>query len=94
MKTTYIVYLAAALGLTACANLQQQAKVSKQDAEAIARKQVPDGTFKEEELEKEKGQLVWSMEMSRPGTKDTTEINIDAVTGAIVSTEVEKAGKD
>ena len=67
------------------ANLQAQAKISKEDAEAIAMSKVPNGTIKESELEKEHGHLQWSFDMTVPGQKDITEVNIDAITGDVLN---------
>lgn len=67
------------------ANLQAQAKISKDDAEKIARSKVPNGTIKESELERENGHLQWSFDMTTPGEKDITEVNIDAMTGAVLN---------
>jgi uncharacterized membrane protein YkoI len=50
---------------------------------------VPDGTIKESELEKEHGKLIWSFDVATPDTKDITEVNADAITGNVVSTEKE-----
>ncbi|HEY1790657.1 MAG TPA: PepSY domain-containing protein [Verrucomicrobiae bacterium] len=66
-------------------NLKAQAKISKDDAEEIAMSKVPNGTIKESELEKEHGHLQWSFDMATPGDKDITEVNIDAVTGAVLN---------
>jgi len=41
------------------------------------------------ELEEEKGKLVWSFDIATPGTKDITEVLVDALTGQVVSTEKE-----
>ena len=68
-----------------------EAKVSKADAQATAMAQVPNGTVKEAELEKEHHKLIWSFDIATPGTTDITEVNVDAMTGTIVSTEKEKA---
>ena len=68
-----------------------EAKVSKADAQATASAQVPNGTVKEAELEKEHGKLIWSFDISTPGTTDITEVNVDALTGQIVSKDTEKA---
>jgi uncharacterized membrane protein YkoI len=73
------------------AKLMAEAKVSKADAQATATAQVPNGTVKEAELEKEHGKLIWSFDISTPGTTDITEVNVDAMTGQVVSTEHEKA---
>lgn len=66
-----------------------QAQVSKADAERTALAQVPGGTIKEGELEKEKGKLIWSFDIAKPDTKDITEVNIDAMTGKIIAVDVE-----
>jgi uncharacterized membrane protein YkoI len=76
------------------AKLMAEAKVSKADAQATALAQVPNGTVKEGELEKEKGKLIWSFDVSTPGTTDITEVNVDAITGTVVSKEMEKAEKE
>ncbi|MGH7939474.1 MAG: PepSY domain-containing protein [Limisphaerales bacterium] len=67
------------------AQLQYQAKITKGQAEEIARAKVPNGTIKESELERENGHLQWSFDMAVPGQKDITEVNIDAVTGDVLN---------
>jgi uncharacterized membrane protein YkoI len=75
---------------SAMAALLPQAKVSKASATKSALAAVPNGTLKEDaELEKENGKLVWSFDISKPGTTSITEIMVDAVTGTIVSNEQE-----
>ena len=86
-------------GLTACmtekeegkagekataAKLEAQAKITKAEAEKIALAKVPGGSIKEGEIEKEKGKVIWSFDIATPGTKDITEVQVDAMTGAIV----------
>ena len=106
MKIKWIICsaLAAAL-LTGCASekcekhhkeakqakLMTEAKVSKADAEKTALAKAPNGTIKEGELEKEHGKLVWSFDIAIPDTKDITEVNVDAITGDVVSVEKESA---
>jgi uncharacterized membrane protein YkoI len=68
-----------------------QAKVSKDDAGKTALAKVPNGTIKEGELEKEKGKLIWSFDITTPDTKDITEVNVDAITGDVVFVEKEAA---
>ena len=96
MKFLLTLAFLASLGLTAaCANdkeeaqLLKQAKVTKAQAEMIALKKAPDGTVKDAEIENEGGKLVWSFDITRPGTKDITEILVDAMTGKIVKVDVE-----
>jgi len=89
-----------AVGLTACATdkeegkvttaqLAAQAKITKADAEKAALAKVPGGTVKEGEIEKEDGKLVWSFDITTPGTADITEVLVDALTGAVISVEKE-----
>ncbi len=85
------------VSLTACvsesakeANLETQAKITKADAQKTALAKVPNGTVKEVEIEKEKGKLIWSFDLATPGTKDITEVEVDAITGEIAAVETEK----
>jgi uncharacterized membrane protein YkoI len=71
------------------AKLMAKAKVSKADAEKTAMAKVPDGTIKESELEKEHGKLQWSFDMTTPDSKDITEVNVDAMTGDVISVDKE-----
>ena len=101
MKTKICLLLTAGLlatVLTACvseaakeAQLEAQAKISKADATKIALAKVPNGTMKEGEIEKEDGKLIWSFDLNTPGTKDITEVNVNAITGDVVSVEQETA---
>jgi uncharacterized membrane protein YkoI len=102
MKITKIVGITlVAVGLAGCATeksedakqakYMSQAKVSQADAQTTALAQVSNGTVKESELEKEHGNLIWSFDIATPDSKDITEVNVDAITGKVVSTEKEKA---
>ena len=71
------------------AKLQAQAKLTRGEAEKIALSKVPGGTIKEGELEKEKGKLIWSFDISVPGSKDIKEVQVDAISGEIVAMETE-----
>lgn len=71
------------------AKLAAKAKITRAAAEKTALAKVPDGKVKEAELEEEDGKLVWSFDITRPGTKNITEVLVDAITGKIVSVEVE-----
>ena len=73
------------------ANLQKEAKITKEQATATALAKVPNGTVKEAELEREHGKLVWSFDIATPGTKDISEVQVDAKTGAVVSQTKETA---
>lgn len=71
------------------AKLQGEAKISKSEAQKIALAQAPNGTIKEGELEKEKGRLIWSFDIATPGSKDITEVQVDARSGQVVAVEKE-----
>src|SRR4051812_34267509 len=74
--------------------LESQAKVSRAAAEQTALAKVPGGAIKEGELEKEKGTLIWSFDISKPGTTDIAEVQVNAITGEVVSVENESAEKE
>jgi len=85
-------------GFTGCvsekqeqARLALQAKISRTDAEKTALAKVPGGNVTDAELEKEDGKLIWSFDIGTAGTKDVTEIHVDAKTGEIVAVEKESA---
>ena len=85
-----------ATGLTACVTekeegnegkagkLEAQAKITKAEAQRIALEKVPGGSIKEGDIEKEKGKLLWSFDIATPGTSDITEVQVDAMTGAVL----------
>lgn len=69
--------------------LDANATLSRADAEKIALTRARGGNIKEAELEQEHGKLVWSFDIATPGTNDITEVQVNAVTGEIVSVEKE-----
>ena len=71
------------------AELKTQAKITQAEAEKTALAKVPNGKIKAAELEKEHGKLIWSFDISMPKSKNITEIQVDAKTGKIASTQVE-----
>ena len=105
MKMNWIIYSTLAVALfTGCetekgeahhkdkeAKLMAEAKVSKEAAQQTALSKVPNGTVKEGELEKEHRKLQWSFDVVTPDSKDITEVNVDAVTGDVISVKKESA---
>jgi len=71
------------------AELMKQVKITKAEAEQIALTKVSHGVVKSAEIENEKGHLVWSFDIARPGSRDIAEILVDAKTGKIISTQAE-----
>jgi uncharacterized membrane protein YkoI len=101
MKKNHLlgVMLATALIAAGCENekqeqaeLQAQAKITRDQAQQTVLAQVPNGTIKEGELEK--GQLIWSFDVTTPDSKDTTEVNVDALSGKVVSVDKESPEKE
>ncbi len=76
------------------AELQAQAKISRDQAQQTALAKVPNGTVKEVELEKEKGKLIWSFDVATPASTEITEVNVDALTGDVVSVDKESAANE
>jgi uncharacterized membrane protein YkoI len=76
------------------AKLESEAKVARADAEKTALARVPNATVKEAELEKEHGKLIWSFDLTTPDTKNITEVEVDAISGEIVSVETETPEKE
>src|SRR4051812_4712049 len=70
-------------------SLLKQAKITEAAARKTALAKAPKGTVKEVELEREKGRLIFSYDIAVPGAKGVTEVNVDAVTGAVVGVEHE-----
>ena len=99
---TLLALIAVALLAAVCAyagkekqaELLKEAKITKDQAVKTALAKVPDGAIKESELERENGKLVWSFDIATPGTKDITEVQVDAITGDIVSVETESAAAE
>ena len=71
------------------AALQREAKIPEATARATALAEVPNGTVKSSELEREKGKLIYSYDISVPGKTGIEEIAVNAIDGTIVSREHE-----
>jgi uncharacterized membrane protein YkoI len=69
--------------------LKKQAIVTEAQARKSALAKVPNGTIKSSELEREKGKVIWSFDIAKSGTRNITEVQVDAKTGKIVSTQTE-----
>lgn len=79
------VVFGTALGAQARPSLVSQARVTKDSAQKLALAQVPGGRVKSAELEREHGKLIWSFDIGVAGKTGIDEVQIDAVTGALVS---------
>jgi uncharacterized membrane protein YkoI len=71
------------------AELLTQAKITKAQAEKIALARVPRGKIQSGEIENEHHALVWSFDIVMPGSRDITEVLVNAKTGKIVEVSTE-----
>ena len=71
--------------------LQKEAKISEATARETALARVPNGSVKSSELEREKGKLIYSYDITVPGKSGVEEVNVDAMTGNVIATEHESA---
>lgn len=75
------------------ASIPSHPKVSESAARATALARVKGGIVQSTELESEAGKLVWSFDIERPGSKNATEILVDANTGAHCLKEGRNTGR-
>ncbi len=76
------------------ANLAAQAKITQEEAVKTALAKVPNGKVQATELEEEHGKLIWSCDIAAPGSKNITEVQVDAKTGAVISVQVETSEEE
>lgn len=74
--------------------LAKQAKIALETARATALAKVKGGTVISEELERERGKLVYSFDVTLAGKSGATEVLVDARTGKIVSVTHETAARE
>ncbi|HEY6066767.1 MAG TPA: PepSY domain-containing protein [Thermoanaerobaculia bacterium] len=66
------------------ANLAREAKIPLEKARSIALARVPGGTVQSEELEREKGKLIYSFDIKVAKKAGVEEVGVDALTGKVV----------
>lgn len=67
----------------------RRAKVTPDSAMTIALARVPGGRIQKAEIEQEDGKLIYTFDIKVQGRRGIREINVDALTGAVVATEDE-----
>jgi len=94
--TGALVWSLVALGAAGCASdrqaqaaLRAQARISQAQAEQTALTQAPGGAVKQGELENDNGKLIWWFDIVTPGSKNVTEVSVDAMTGGVISVATE-----
>jgi uncharacterized membrane protein YkoI len=73
------------------ATLMKEAKVSEATARATALAQVPNGSVKSSEIERENGKLIYSFDITVPGKTGIEEVNVNAIDGSVVARSHEGA---
>ena len=93
-RTTTAIAFATMLsaGAFAAAATKPQPKITMAQARATALKKAP-GTVKSEELENEKGKLIYSFDIAT-SKSDVTEVNVDAMNGKVIAVQHENAAKE
>ena len=71
------------------AELQKEAKMTMADARAMAMREVPNAKVQAGEIEREGGKLIYSFDMKVAHKSGIDEVNIDAMTGKLVSKQHE-----
>jgi uncharacterized membrane protein YkoI len=71
--------------------LRREAKIAEADARKTALGAVPGGKVQSHELERENGRLIYSYDIKVAGKSGVEEVNVDAMTGAIVAHKHEDA---
>lgn len=69
--------------------MQKEAKITEDQAKDVALKRYPNATISSTELERERGRLIYSMELKVPGRTGVQEVNVNAITGKLVNVEHE-----
>ncbi len=72
-------------------SLVKVAKIDEPTARKTAQAKVPRGKIDSVELEREKGHLQYSYDIKVPGHSGITEVNVDALTGAVLGVHHEGA---
>lgn len=62
-------------------------KITRDEAQHIALKQVPDGSVKSARLERQGNAKFWAVAIARPGAKALSEIRVDSMSGRIITAE-------
>jgi uncharacterized membrane protein YkoI len=71
------------------AALMREAKITKAVATKTALAEVPRGKVRSSEIERENGKLIYSFDIKVAGKSGIEEVNVDAITGAVIAREHE-----
>ena len=91
IAVTFIAVILSCATLTMAKTLKPKITMAKARATALAK---APGKVTSEELENEKGKLIYSFDISTGKNGAVTEVNVDAITGKIVDVQHENAAKE
>lgn len=74
-------------GLTYAGSSEQTITQAKAEETALSR--VKGGVIESAKLEREGKKLLWSIDVKMPGSKNISEVHLDAVTGRVLSVTIE-----
>jgi len=83
-----------AFPVEAADSLKALAKVTVDSAAKLAVAAVPGGVIAKAELERENNALIWSFDLKVAGQLGLSEVNVNAVTGAVLPVEHENAASE
>lgn len=69
--------------------VETKMSISQSDAEKIALAKVPGGVIETAKLEMESKKQIWSVDVKMPESKNITEVHIDALSGKVLSVQIE-----
>lgn len=75
-------------------SLKALTRITVDSAAKLAMAHVPGGVIQAAELEREKNALNWSFDLKVQGQEGISEVNVNAVTGAVLPTEHENAASE
>jgi len=74
--------------------LLARAAISMEQAQAMALAAHPGARVTESEIEEEDGRLIWSFEIEGGGASGTVDVEVDAMTGEVLTSEGEEEDDD
>jgi hypothetical protein len=83
-----------AVKITGSTALKARAKVSGDSAAKIALAQVPNGKLRSGKIERENGKLLYAFRIVPAGKSASEDVDVDAITGAVVAREHETAAQE
>ena len=91
LRSVILIVALSAFGISSgVAEAKHSSKITKARAERIALTKVPGGSIRSAELETARGRHLWSVYITKPGSKNAKEIRVDATSGQILAVQTER----